>query len=366
MSSTLPVCAASVSGPPPVATLSTGVMVLPFDLILAALLPAPPQGGSPAANAKPQKLEKAKKEDEGGTPFTVGMPAQVLDPLPALLLKLAGTTDVPIAAADTPLKEVSAAPKDAAVPVETDAQSASAPARSERAQMAGQGDVAFQLQLRNETIDRLPISPAPSKDDARRLTPPQATAEIAEEKATPAEPARTPSGPMPAAALLTAYADQFPNRNEAAEAPVQPGPTAAARLEAPDQASKASPAQAREIHLRVQDAGTKSAELRVTERAGELHVTVRSNDTGLTQTLRGNLPDLMNRLEQTGWQTKVSSPDGSASVTRSPAAKDAEPGHLGSGQEHTEWDRGGQQQRRQQQPSRPQHWGSDEEGSLWT
>jgi hypothetical protein len=74
-------------------------------------------------------------------------------------------------------------------------------------------------------------------------------------------------------------------------------------------------ADAHSITVRVTDASDQRVDLKITDRAGELKVAVRSADPNLAGSLRENLGDLVHRLEQNGlraetWQPAQSPSDG--------------------------------------------------------
>jgi hypothetical protein len=67
----------------------------------------------------------------------------------------------------------------------------------------------------------------------------------------------------------------------------------------------ARPAAAHDIQLQVGGEGNSRVEVRVTERAGDVHVAVRTADTRLAGELREDLPALATRLEQTGFRAET-------------------------------------------------------------
>jgi hypothetical protein len=87
----------------------------------------------------------------------------------------------------------------------------------------------------------------------------------------------------------------------------------------------------RDISLRLTDKDQGSVQVRLSERAGELHVSVRTPDTGLTRGLRDGLSDLVGRLETSGYRAE----------TWQPAGGNASNSH---DQSHDSSSRGGQQQ----------------------
>jgi hypothetical protein len=95
--------------------------------------------------------------------------------------------------------------------------------------------------------------------------------------------------------------------------------------------------------------GDRRVEVRVSERAGDMHVEVRTPDTGLAGDLREELPALATKLEQAGFRAETWHPAGTAERQRSAEAA------LGAASQNSErqpGERGGQRQQRdpQQQP----------------
>ncbi len=93
--------------------------------------------------------------------------------------------------------------------------------------------------------------------------------------------------------------------------------TVAARM---DQVLEAPPAPSsgnHDITIRIPDAtADQGTAVRFVERAGEVHVSVRTSDTDLAQTLRGGLNDLVTRLEDGGIRTQVWQPGADASTSQ--------------------------------------------------
>lgn len=84
----------------------------------------------------------------------------------------------------------------------------------------------------------------------------------------------------------------------------------------------------------------QSVQVRLSERAGELHVTVRTPDAGLTHGLREGLSDLVGRLEHGGYRAEAWQPGGSASNDR---GQDS-PSRRGSSQQQNSGGKGSGQQ----------------------
>jgi hypothetical protein len=73
-----------------------------------------------------------------------------------------------------------------------------------------------------------------------------------------------------------------------------------------------APSAANDIKIALNDNGQR-VELRVTERAGDIHVTVRTPDSQLATAMREDLPALSSRLEQSGFQSEMWHPAASTS-----------------------------------------------------
>ena len=119
----------------------------------------------------------------------------------------------------------------------------------------------------------------------------------------------------------------------------------------------------REIALQLSSKDQGNVQVRLSERAGELHVSVRTPDTGLTRGLRDGLTDLVGRLEQQGYRADVGQPSGhSASQDQ---GRDAHSQGNASQQKDTGSGGGRQQnpQQQQQNPRAPQ-WVGEIESSL--
>lgn len=64
------------------------------------------------------------------------------------------------------------------------------------------------------------------------------------------------------------------------------------------------------ISLRLTNADQSAVQVRLSERAGELHVSVRTPDVSLTRGLRDGLPDLMGKLQINGYKAETWQPGG--------------------------------------------------------
>jgi hypothetical protein len=107
--------------------------------------------------------------------------------------------------------------------------------------------------------------------------------------------------------------------------------TAPLKMEAPAPSTSGSPANRmdpmielpstaaasnRDITVRVPDATERGMDVRFVERAGEVHVSVRTSDADMAQTLRGGLNDFVGRFEHGGVRAEVWRPGQDASSPR--------------------------------------------------
>ena len=135
------------------------------------------------------------------------------------------------------------------------------------------------------------------------------------------QPERQAKAPVAPAALAPSAAQSELPSGAAANfvaAPVAPAPAvhsaAAARqvVEVPAPAAPAPdpapvPAAATDIKIALIDNGQR-VELRVTDRGGDIHLTVRSPDAQLAASLRDDLPALSSKLEQSGFHSDMCAP----------------------------------------------------------
>lgn len=121
----------------------------------------------------------------------------------------------------------------------------------------------------------------------------------------PASSATTPD--VPSAAGVGGMATGSPAAGDLRPAPAAPRDTGTPLHTAdtrPAPETVKPPAVARDMQFAI-GGGDQRVELRVAERAGELHVTVRSPDQRLAGSLRGELPALTARLESAGLRTET-------------------------------------------------------------
>jgi hypothetical protein len=110
--------------------------------------------------------------------------------------------------------------------------------------------------------------------------------------------------------MHAAVADQtpLPSNNHASSSPLSP----AAHMDQVIEPSAAAPKTNNDITVRIPDSTNQGTAVRFVERAGEIHVSVRTGDEEMAQSLRGGLNDLVNHLEDGGIRTEVWQPGSGA------------------------------------------------------
>jgi hypothetical protein len=107
-----------------------------------------------------------------------------------------------------------------------------------------------------------------------------------------------------------------PARPEAHSISVQP----MAHLESSAPEPTPTPASSsHDITIRIPDATERGTDVRFVERGGEVHVSVRTSDAQMAQTLRGGLSDFVSRLDQSGIRAEVWQPGSDASSSQKDA-----------------------------------------------
>ncbi len=140
-----------------------------------------------------------------------------------------------------------------------------------------------------------------------------------------------------------------------------PTPTAQPET-APDPAP--APAAAHDIRIAVNDNGQR-VELRVTERAGDIHVAVRTPDSQLATSLRNDLPALSGKLEQSGFHSEMwrpaAAPSGENKIIETSSGKSSSDSreHSGGGRQ------GEESQQNQKNPQQQFNRKSDRKEFSW-
>jgi hypothetical protein len=189
-----------------------------------------------------------------------------------------------------------------------------------------------------------PASPAgPVQDNQLAVAATKAALPSTEDSRNPSAHAgqpevnSVPSDAPPGAAERESTAGSAAEVREAGAArPVEPEPLPA-------------PPVSHDVSLRLADGQNNNVDIRMSERAGEIRVTVHTPDGNLANSMRSELPDLVGKLRQTGYQAE----------TWRPAAPPQTDGERRSGadsspQQHsTGGRRDGRQQQQQQQQNQP-------------
>lgn len=106
----------------------------------------------------------------------------------------------------------------------------------------------------------------------------------------------------------------------------QPARTEATALSGPSPVLRAS--ATREISMRLTGAESSTVDVKLIDRAGSVHVAVRTGDADLTRTLQSGLGELVHRLERKGFETEVWSPgDASGSALAAPRQSHSDGSH---------------------------------------
>ncbi len=137
----------------------------------------------------------------------------------------------------------------------------------------------------------------------------------------------------------------------------QAGAARPAEAEPPEPAAQPV---SRDVSLHLAD-GESSVDIRMAERAGEIRVTVHTPDRDLANSLRADLPDLVGKLRQSGFQAEAWRPASTASDAGRRGGSDGSPY-----QEHSPGARkdGRQPQPQQRQSKDPSRWAGEWQSSL--
>jgi hypothetical protein len=165
---------------------------------------------------------------------------------------------------------------------------------------------------------------------------------------------------MPHAATAPIHPNSVPTLSAAAPRsapPADPAPIARAMSAAPlsPAIEDAGPQPVRELSIRISDGTSRVADVRITDRAGEVRVSVRSADPELNTSLRDGLSGLASQLDRHPvsseiWHPAVTSSKAAESRQQNQGETGGEAQQGRNGQSNSE-NGGGQTPRRQQQPT---------------
>lgn len=207
-------------------------------------------------------------------------------------------------------------------------------------------------------------SKAPTPELAHEPTGPKAS----DSRQSSLEPAASDPVPPPVIATIASPSPTaiLPRATGAGESP-QPAPNPANALRSSVEVAPAPPvrnAPAQEIAVRIARPEAPSVDVHLTERAGQVHVAVRTPDAGLQTSLRQDLGTLVNSLERAGFHTEAAVPHGGIEAqpsgqmsfqNSSHDRQDANGGWNGSGGGQSGRDSGGHRQQEQDRRE-PQDW----------
>jgi hypothetical protein len=164
-------------------------------------------------------------------------------------------------------------------------------------------------------------APAPATDDLPQPVDPNpkpATAPASrqsDKSADTAAPAPDAASAGHVAGIVQQAAAQLQAENQPSTTIAPQQRSAPAEVSAPAAPAQTEPSTptahtpaVNDIKLQVAGEGDQRVEVRVTERAGDVYVAVRTPDTRLAGDLRQDLPTLATRLEQTGFHATTWSP----------------------------------------------------------
>jgi hypothetical protein len=160
--------------------------------------------------------------------------------------------------------------------------------------------------------------------------------------------------------MHAAVADQtaIPANNHASTSPLSP----AAHMDQAIDPPATTPKTNNDITVRIPDSTGQDTAVRFVERAGEIHVSVRTGDVELAQSLRGGLNDLTNHLEDGGIRTEVWQP-GSASNGATSQSDSHQPFADPDGSNGRQYSSGSNSEQESKQQNKPR-WVEELEGSI--
>ncbi len=160
--------------------------------------------------------------------------------------------------------------------------------------------------------------------------------------------------------MHVAAADQTasPANNHASSTPLSPTAQMNQVIDPPAAAPKTN----NDITVRIPDSTGQDTAVRFVERAGEIHVSVRTGDVEMAQSLRGGLNDLVNRLEDGGIRTEVWQP-GSASNTSTSQNDSHQPFADPDGSNGRQYSSGSNSEQESKQQNKPR-WVEELESSI--
>lgn len=348
----------------------------------------------PAPQGRRNTDEKSKKNDSA---TVVSLPIQVSLPAPpplALMVNLsadgqADTTVPPAAVGSQPSPDSAPAQNLAAFAVEALPIPAAVPASPDPAPKNQTSANSSRNQPAGKTSDAPAQAAAPEMAFAARVRPAQApnrSEQNAQNAPRPTAdqfaPVRKPETEDNAAAKDLVHADVTQSVHNSAAAFDQPPapPPSASATPAHDSVSQVQHTEAtapradaapkavqplRELSMQVAESHQQKVEVHLVDQSGELRLSVRSGDSDLVHGLRQNLPELVNKLEDTGFRAETWRPADSAAPAAAAADTKNASNHSrqGDAQSQSGWSQQPGDQRNRNQSNRPR-WVEEMESSL--
>jgi Flagellar hook-length control protein FliK len=250
----------------------------------------------------------------------------------------------------------SAAPLASAAPSSNEAQSpATQPVQSETAIQAGAkagGDTPSEQQ------DNSPENPTTSTAVADAKNKPAVKQDDNDPQTIVA--VAIPDHVSPVTSLIDQARTVAPAQSTASAATATPSQATAEALRTSESNLAAAPPSrtgaAQEITIRIEQPDASPVDLRVVERAGQVHVDVRTPDATMQTSLRGDLGTLTNSLQRAGYQTEIFTPSATVGRAASGAQTSNRDDHQDSQQNRGSPGDSSEGRRQQQQQKRSSTW----------
>ena len=327
-------------------------------------------------------------------------PQEISDPIPAVAAAIivpvpftnpvTNTVEPQPPISDAPRQDVkaldrgTAAPQDSSAASETDLKNA-LPSTVERADdiaaAPNSGAIAFTARLTPTPESQPPVSdsarpaePFAGSQNPMPITTPVTTKQISTAADVPADAHSGESGGQPNKEKATdlfvkpeplvpqmhvPVADQsaIPTNNHASASPLS-----AAHIDRVIEPPAAAPKTNNDITVRIPDSTNQGTAVRFVERAGEIHVSVRTGDVEMAQSLRGGLNDLVNHLDDGGIRAEVWQP-GSGSNAAFSQNDSHQPFADPDGSNGRQYSSGSNSEQESKQQNKPR-WVEELEGSI--
>jgi len=161
------------------------------------------------------------------------------------------------------------------------------------------------------------LTPATEPEPAANVAPVSSVAPIIEEQ--PHQPQTSSESVLPAPVASDAPAHVAASAHAEEPAPASP----AAEPEPP---ADAAGARVSDVRLQLSGQNNQRVDVRLMDRGGELHVTVRGADEQVVSALQDNLPELAARLDQQHVRAEIWAPRSGAVESSAPSAADRQTG----------------------------------------